>query len=451
MPKLRGGAAANLWAAVAMNGRTAAQGRQAAKRALGKLRGAGWALVDQCVVSTANFLTIYLFARYFRAVDFGAFMLAHTGLLLLTNMQQALLIQPHNVLGAPLAQPEYQRFTGILALAQMLFCVAACSTLAAAAWLVGKAYSPEAGSILLALAITAIPWMGQEFVRRVLYTRSESRAAAINDTVSYGLQLAGAIVLVSAWQDLASPEAALYVLGGSSLVAILVGFWQLRDHVRIERLSTLASFARTLKEVWGFGRWLMAQNVVVWFGAQGHAWIVGLLLGVEQVGIYRAATHLINVMNPVVQTCFSYLPSRGSLAYHQGGAAGLSRWVRQALWVMGLALLPFAIVLAGFSEQVLALAYGDKFAGTNLPLILALSTVSQIVGFWKYPFDVGLLALRSTKYIFYVYLVPVILLVTSGVALIHFLGILGVPLSGIVIHLVVSVATWMAYRKCINR
>jgi O-antigen/teichoic acid export membrane protein len=186
---------------------------------------------------------------------------------------------------------------------------------------------------------------------------------------------------------------------------------------------------------------------VAWFGAQGHSWVVAFLLGAEQVGIYRAATHLINLMNPVFQACCTYLPARGSLAYHAGGAAGLSQWVRRSLWMMAVALLPFGVVLAGFPGQVLDLAYGEKFTGTNLALILALGTVSQFIGFWKYPFDLGLLALRSTKSIFYAYLIPVVLLLTSGAALIHFLGILGVPLSGIVIHSAVLIATWLAYRK----
>jgi O-antigen/teichoic acid export membrane protein len=430
-----------------MNGRAAAQRGRAVKRAFGKLRGAGWALFDQCVVSGANFLTIYLFARYLDAVHFGAFMLAHTGLLLLTNLQQALLVHPHNVLAAPLARPDYQRFTGALVLAQLSFCAGVCAVLGASGWLVARAYSPKAGGVLLALAIAAVPWMGQEFTRRVLYTRGESRAATINDAVTYGLQLMGAVALVGAWRDLASPQAALYVLGGSSLVGVLIGLWQLRDHVRIDGRGMPASCTRTLAEVWNFGRWLIAQNAVAWFGAQGHSWVVAFLLGAEQVGIYRAATHLINLMNPVFQACCTYLPARGSLAYHAGGAAGLSQWVRRSLWMMAVALLPFGVVLAGFPGQVLDLAYGEKFTGTNLALILALGTVSQFIGFWKYPFDLGLLALRSTKSIFYAYLIPVVLLLTSGAALIHFLGILGVPLSGIVIHSAVLIATWLAYRK----
>ena len=54
-------------------------------------------------------------------------------------------------------------------------------------------------------------------------------------------------------------------------------------------------FARTWSEVWGFGKWLTAQNVLAWFGAQGHSWVLAIILGAEQVGIYRATTHLVSI------------------------------------------------------------------------------------------------------------------------------------------------------------
>lgn len=424
---------------------------EAAVRALRKLKSIGWALADQCIVSTVNFLTIYLLARYLETSIFGAFMLAHTGLLLLTNLQNALLIQPHNVLGAALAAPEYQRFTGALVLAQAAMCTVAFAMLAAIGGLAARHDAPIAGGVLIALAIAAAPWMGQEFIRRILYTRRETRAATINDAASYGLQLCGIFFLVVYWPDRATPEAALLVLGGSSLAGILIGLWQLRDHVRFGGPGSFALIGRAWRKTWRFGKWLIAQNAVVWFGAQGHSWIVGIMLGAEQVGLYRAATHLVNVMNPLLQTSFNYLPSRGSIAYQSGGAAGLSIWVRRTLRVLLLAPLPFCVVMVGFPQWALHLAYGERYAGTDMALILALATIAVCITFMKFPFDVGLLALRSTRSIFYIYLIPVMLLLSAGVSLIHFLGILGVPLSAMLINTALMAATWFAYRRQLAR
>ena len=79
-----------------------------------RFRPAAWALADQCVVSAANFLTVFIFARYLSATAFGEFAVAQTALLLLTSLQGALLAQPHNVLGAGLPDARYQRFTAAL-------------------------------------------------------------------------------------------------------------------------------------------------------------------------------------------------------------------------------------------------------------------------------------------------------------------------------------------------
>jgi O-antigen/teichoic acid export membrane protein len=156
-------------------------------------------------------------------------------------------------------------------------------------------------------------------------------------------------------------------------------------------------------------------------------------------------------MNPLMQACFAYLPSKGSLAYLGAGSAGLERWVRKTLWVLALAMLPFLVLLVGFPGAVLEVAYGDKYGGGELAFILGLATLAQCIGFSKYPFDLGLLALRSTRSIFFVYLIPVFLLVTAGAMLIHLLGILGVPISAMVINTALLIATWLAYARRVRR
>src|SRR5262249_7319087 len=153
-------------------------------------------------------------------------------------------------------------------------------------------------------------------------------------------------------------------------------------------------------EVWGFGKWLTAQNTLMWFGTHGHAWVVGVMLGAEQVGFYRAVTHLANIMNPLRQAAYGWLPSRGSLACQQGGVSALARWVRRVMIVLLAALVPFCVLLVGFPEWVLSLAYGERYAHGHLALILALTTVAQCVTFMKFPFDLGLLALRATRRLF---------------------------------------------------
>jgi len=415
-------------------------------RRFGGLTRISWALIDQCIVSAANFLTIYLFARHLETALFGAFILAYTGLQLVTSMQNALLIQPHNVLGAGLPLAEYRKFTGALIWMQAISCAVICAVFCIISVMVARVHSPAAGNVILALGIAVVPSMGREFARRVLYTRGEARPATFNDGVSYGLQVLGAFALARFWADRTTPEAALFVLGASSLAGVLVGAWQLRGHACFTQAG-VRSVMRTWREVWDFGKWLTGQNALLWFGGQGHSWLIGLMLGTEQVGLYRAATHLANIMNPLRQAAYSYLPSRASLTYQKNGIGGLLRWVKRISWTLLLMLLPFFILLVGFPGPVLSLAYGQRYAGADLALILALSTIAQCITFSKFPFDIGLLAQRATRTIFYIHLLPVILLFTAGIGFIHFMGILGVPLSAILINVALLAATWVAYAR----
>jgi len=407
---------------------------------------AAWAFADQCGVSACNFLTVYLFAVYMTPVAFGAFAIAQTGLVLMTSIQNALLAQSHNVLGARMEGIEYRRFTSALFLAQIVGGLCLCGLLAAAGLMVGEWYSAAAGRDMLALSFAALPWMCQDLVRRVLYTRGESREALVNDAFSYGLQVVGAVLLVRALGENAHAEPALAVLGGSSLVGVAVGAWQLRGHLAVRGLDR-KSLRASLREIWDFGKWLSAQNAVAWLGAQGHAWIIAIMLGAEQLGIYRAVTHLANVLNPIRQAAFVYLPARGSLAYRDGGRAGLARWVRNAFCLLALAPLPLCVALIAFSGPLLSLAYGEKYADASSSLLLVLAVVAQFLTFVKYPYDIGILALGSPRSIFRLYLVPLVLLFTVGVALVHFLGILGVPVSGILINGVLMGATMVAYQR----
>ncbi|MDE3129916.1 MAG: hypothetical protein KGL16_02085, partial [Acidobacteriota bacterium] len=181
-----------------------------------KASGASWALADQCIVSGSNFVTIYLFARCLQPSVFGEFVLGYTALLLLTGLQGALVTQPHNVLAAALARRAYRRFTGAMAIAQLALCVVLVAALGAASVAMRALALPAAAGVLSGLAAAAAPWFGQEFVRRVLYTRGESRSVALNDLLTYGLQLAGTLTLLVRWPEHATPQAGLLVLGISS-------------------------------------------------------------------------------------------------------------------------------------------------------------------------------------------------------------------------------------------
>jgi O-antigen/teichoic acid export membrane protein len=410
-----------------------------------RLSGVAWSLADQAVVSSSNFLTIFLLARSMAVDEFGLYMAAWITLLFLVSLQSAMFTEPHNVLGPQQSEEQYRRLTTVLATVLLAASLMLALLLIAAGALTHTLAPGPYGRLLTLLGIIAVPWMAQEYVRRVLYTRSETRAACINDAVSYGLQVAGIVLLIGI---MPRPPAsvALAVLGGSSLVAVLVGAWQLRDHVALTGLRLDAG--RTVwKEAARFGKWLLARNLVSWCGQYGHGWLLLGMLGPAALGTYKAAEHLLNLVNPLRLAACSYLPPRGSRLFAEGGIDALRSWVRDIYRSVGVAFAACVVVLMLFAKPLLDVAYGDRFGSQPLEWIIVLAGLVALITFARVPLEMAIAATKQSRPLFWVHVWSVPLLVATGPALIRRLGIYGVPISSIIISAVLLALTYRALRR----
>lgn len=405
-----------------------------------------WALFDQGTVSLSNFLTVFLLARIMPIEAFGAFTFFQALLLSLVSIQSSLVTEPHNVLAAKMDDPEYRVFTTALAGVQVVLSLAL-GLLLVALGLVLHLWLGGATSRLVAVLGIMLPaWLAQEFVRRVLYTRSLARAAFVNDFISYGCQLGA--VLWFAFSGIApSAEAALAVLGASSLVAAAVGVVQIRDHL-VFRTGTGPERLAAVGRAWTFGKWLLANNAINWFGNYGYTWLLTFMLGLGAVAEYRAAYHLVNVLNPLRQAAYSYFPSLGARAFRTGHVAGLVRWRRRVYALFAVPVIVIAAGLIVFAHPLLSLAYGSKYAGMGLEWVVAVGALSYFVNFARFPNEVVVSALERTRALFASSVISFVLLLTLGVALIYLLGIKGAPISQTVVGAVLfGYFSWTARRE----
>lgn len=243
-----------------------------------KLHGPGLSVFDQTLVSAANFITILLLARAMAPTGFGVFMVAYTGLLVLSGLQNAFVIQPHHYIGAPLDEKEFAQFNGSVLLMQTITGAWVCLLLALAAGAVVALGFRQHGYVVAVLALVAFPSLIQQFIRRAFYTKGKIKSAAANNAVCSGLQLAGVVWIVNGSPE-PSAESVLLVYGGSSFVAALLGFFQMR--VSLDFSGGFSVLAETSGKVWNFGKWLVAQNMVSWFGMCGDTWLIAGMLGAE--------------------------------------------------------------------------------------------------------------------------------------------------------------------------
>lgn len=392
-----------------------------------------WALADQAVISLANFVTVYLLALSMPVEDFGIFSLLFTALMVAVALQNALISQPHNVLGAKLGREEYIGFTSALALFQVVLAVAVCLTAAIVGVSISIVANQPIGGTIALLGMVSAPWMLQEFVRRTFYTRSDSRAAFVNDVLCYGLQVVGIALLTLG--EASTTESALLVMGGSSLVASGLGAWQLRGVITVARSAYRADLLVDVwRRNWGFGRWLTARAAVEWFRAHGHTWLLAAMLGPAAVGAYRAAYNLANVLNPFALAVQAYVPSRAGAVFASGGVPALRHWMSRNFIIAGslYTLVVLAVIVA--AGPLLELFYGGRFADVTpyLKWVLIISAVEKLLRKVRYFPGSVLLVMERTRELFLFDLVSIAILLGAGVALIGAFGILGAPLAKLV-------------------
>ena len=397
--------------------------------------GAG-AFVDQGIISGLNFVTFLMLARWLPTDMFGAYVLAFSALMFAQTVQHALLTRAHNVLGARKTGSDYESFSRtvlILVLggaAGLSLAVGGLSgvfrILGLTSWMMATA----------GLALAIGPWLIQDAIRRLLYTAERVPAAAVNDAVSYVLQ-AGFI----GWMMLSGVQPGLLlvfaILGGSSLVANVVGWIQLRPRILRTHHAT-TTFFRDTRAIWHYGKWLTSGELVGWIGQNGNTWLIGGLLGAPLVAGYRAATYVTNLLNPFDLAVSNYLPVRASRVLSEQGQPAMLRWLVSKAILLGI---PYALLAIGISfgaAQLLDLFYDARYVSTLLALVLTISVWARFLGFVVNFARIGLMASERTMPIFISQIIGLVLFAILSTVAISVVGIAGAPLSRILLQVVVG-------------
>ncbi len=202
-------------------------------------------LLDQALISLANFLTTVLIARALLPEQFGIVTLAYTALFAANTLQGTLVVGPHAVLSADRDARTYADYTTSTAVSQFALAAGFGCIAIVGAYIAGD---PASRAVFLAFGVAAIGWQLQEFARRVLYVEDRVAAAVANDLVSYGGQLA--VIAALAMLGRLTELTAVLVVGLTSLLAAGVGLLQIRSSLR-GRFSV--SYVR---DNLAYGKWL---------------------------------------------------------------------------------------------------------------------------------------------------------------------------------------------------
>jgi O-antigen/teichoic acid export membrane protein len=388
-----------------------------------------WAILDQGLISSSNFLIGILLARWLLPEQYGAYALAFEIFSLLAVSYQAMILEPMAVFGSSAYGNRPREYMGTLLWAHFGLAFAIMIVLGISSWV---AFEPGAsshlGQALGGVAIAAPCVLLLRLARQGFYLRLAPKAAAFGAAVYCSIVLGG-LFAVYRWGRL-DVFSAFLLMGIASLITSVV---------LLPRLGPVLGLGlRSLDEIsrrhWVYGRWALASSVLISSPWEIQYASLSIFSGMAAIGDLKA---LLNFYVPVSQTlaAFSLLSlPYASRVYNRGGTAGIRRLTQRLYWTYSGATIAYWIVIVLFRKTIISSFYGGKYVGVaDLVPWLALASVLTSLSMVQ---TTCLRAIQSPASVFIAYCA------CSAVAL-----ILGVPaawlfgLRGAVFAVVASSAT----------
>lgn len=298
------------------------------------------AVIDQAMLSAANFVVGLLLIRYVTDLQYGYYVLAFNAITLMGTLQGTFIGTPLMIRMPSLNPGEQREWIGSLLRDQHHWSTLGTGVAlagAVAAWTGGK-LDHESGWVMLA-AIAAMPAaLYREFFRSVLAIYKRPIEVLVADAV-YVVGL-----LVGAGLAVLSPMAAVVALL-SSAVAAMAGAWMLRRSLGPGTGFNPFAERGRLAQIARLGAWAAAGGVIHWTFNQGYTFLAAATLDVAAVAALAAARLLmmpVNLISSGVQR--QLIPIASGWLHTHGAGVTLRRLLGFSAALGGVAFV-YALVV----------------------------------------------------------------------------------------------------------
>lgn len=293
----------------------------------------GTAVIDQAVLSAANFAVGLILIRYTSSSDYGHYVLAYAAVALAVTMQGAWVTGPLMVLSSKKSEEDRRLMIGSIHVSQNLMLRRLATPLLiliSGLWLAGVLERHQA---LVLLAGILAGWMAlkREFLRSILliYTRSHSLLAV--DTV-YVVALVGLAVLAVFGPLPAAPMSVLALAGAAA-----AGGWPAAQILADNPGWTPGDPKPYWREMRPLAIWAATGAAIYWGFSQGYNYLLALKLDTTAVAAVAAARLLLQPANLMSTGIKGVLMPMSSRWLVESGFAVLMR--RLGWFLLGVGLL----------------------------------------------------------------------------------------------------------------
>lgn len=291
------------------------------------------AVIDQVLLSGANFAVAFLLIRLTSDHVYGLYVLVQSAMTLLVSGQAAWLTGPMAVVASRKDADERRAIVGAVKGSQrrvLLWCVMAAQLLAPLGY-AARLINGEVALLLAAGALCGWATLRREYLRGVMLLYSVPQRLVAADTL-----YVAALVLGVALATLGKGAAIVWVVAAMVLAALIGGA---AGHRMLARdPGWVSGDARAvLREMRALGWWSLTGSLTYWAFTQSSNYLLALRLDLKAVADVNAARLLL--MPAIVLTIGvqSLLMPTAAVWYAEAGLARLMR--RLAGFIVGMSLL----------------------------------------------------------------------------------------------------------------
>jgi O-antigen/teichoic acid export membrane protein len=378
--------------------------------------------------------------------EFGVFVLAWMAVIFVNSLQTALIIAPMMSIGPQQEEQEGNarpRYFGAVVFEELAL-VSLCFVLVWLSAQTSARYFPHADlhHLALPLAVSALAYQMQDFVRRYFFSTRQSRHALIEDLVSYPTQLPLLWLLHRA--GFLNSATALWVMAATSIMGMAAG-WLWIEPVAFH----WASIKAVARRHWGISRWLTGSAVLTWTSSNLFLIAAPAYYGASAAGALKAAQNLMGVTHIWFQGLENVVPVESARRLRQRGLHSMLAYTGSMVVKWGGLTLLFAVIVAARPGLWLRLLYGTQMV--QYGNILRLYALLYVVVFLGGPLRAALQALEYTAPIFWSYLAMTASAFVFAVPLAKGLGLggslLGLIATQVLFQGMVAGALWVRTRR----
>lgn len=397
-------------------------------------------LLDQMIVSGANFITGFMLARFLGAEGYGQYVLAYGFLMFVSGMQMALVISPMMVTGPGLNPADAQRYYRSLFTLQIFFNLTVSAAVYGFAQAIDDFYPAwNVTNLLIPLSAATFCCLTQDYIRRYLIADHLPRRVLINDLLFHGGRVLGLAYL--GYTQQLDTETAFNLLTLASGLSMLMGTYTIYRRNLLSKQQA-NHYGQLALEHWHYGKWLIGNNINYLLGNQLITYIVGAVVSIATVGAMNAALNIVGITNVFFMTLDNLVPIRAARTYASQGLQALNRYLRKIALLGGGVTLGILAVACIWAEDWLRLLYKDQFAGNGW--MLYGWSAYYLFSYFQKPFIFGMRVLRDTKGIFIANVISTLIVFSSSYWVITHYQALGAILLLCLFNLIILVA--MAHR-----